>query len=89
MKKKHHKKWNLSRMKQQKEDYRQQIELQCLYIEGTTVTDKWEELKKQIVRSAKQNIGYIKEVPAKKPWITEHMISRMKQRTKWKSINTE
>ena len=57
MKKKHRKKWNLSRMKQQQEDYRQHVELQCLYIEGTTVTDKWEGLKKERVRSAKGNIG--------------------------------
>ena len=39
--------------------------------------------------SAKKNIGIIKQVRAKKSWITGEMIDKMEERRKWKSVNTE
>ena len=54
-----------------------------------TIQDRWEALQENILDSAKKNIGIIKQVRAKKSWITGEMIDKMEERRKWKSVNTE
>ena len=41
------------------------------------------------MESAKSEIGYKKGVTAKKPWVSDEMISKMNERRKWKNVTTE
>ena len=50
------------------------------------VGDKWKDLKYIILKSASNNIGYIKKRRPKKQWITDGMIKKMDERRKWKNI---
>ena len=44
--------------------------------------DKWKDLKEIILKSAGNNIGYIKGNKPKKQWITNGMIKKMDERRK-------
>ena len=48
--------------------------------------DKWKDLKKIILKSASNNIDYIKGRRPKKQWITDGMIKKMDERRKWKTL---
>ena len=60
---------------------------------GTISTDTsdqlWNDIKEVIIKSAEENLGYVKKQAPKKPWITQGMIDKMDERRKWKNINTE
>src|SRR6218665_1769165 len=53
------------------------------------VGDKWKDLKIIILKSASNNIGYIKGRRPKKQWITDGMIKKMDERRKWKNVKTQ
>ena len=45
--------------------------------------------KSTIRKSREKNFGYEARKKPKKPWVTEQMIDKMKERRKWKNVNTE
>jgi len=46
-------------------------------------------LKQVVLTTAATTLGHIKGIRNRKPWITAEMIDKMKQRRKWKSVNSE
>src|SRR6218665_2501200 len=53
------------------------------------VGDKWKDLKEIILKSAGNNIGYIKGRRPTKQWITDGMIKKIDERRKWKNVKTQ
>jgi len=51
--------------------------------------DKWKDLKEIVLKSAGNNIGYIKGNKPKKQWITNGMIKKMDERRKCKNDKTQ
>src|SRR6218665_1380486 len=51
--------------------------------------DKWKDLKEIILKSAGNNIGYIKGRRPTKQLITDGMIKKIDERRKWKNVKTQ
>ena len=56
--------------------------------EGQTVEERWSALKDNILRNAIVHVGYKTRNGAKKPWVTEAMLQKMRERRKEKSKHT-
>jgi hypothetical protein len=52
------------------------------------VKGQWNNIKKCLLDTMSDCVGKI-EKRVRNPWITQEMISKMDERRKWKSINTE
>jgi len=49
---------------------------------------QWKNIKECVLDSISDLVGKV-EKRARKPWITQEMISKMDERRKWKNVNTE
>ena len=49
---------------------------------------QWKNIKEYVLDTIRDLVGKV-EMRAKKPWITQEMISKMNERKKWKNVNTE
>ena len=49
---------------------------------------QWKNIKECVLDTISDLVGKV-ENKARKPWITQEMISKMDERRKWKNINTE
>ena len=76
-------------MKKNSVPFQKSIEESLSISSGIYINERWMEFKQIIVNSAKKEIGYEKRERKKKPWITEEMIVKMDECTKWKSRHTE
>ena len=54
-----------------------------------TVYAEWEKIKNSIRNSAALSIGRVRQSKIRKPWVTVKMINKMRERRKWKRVNTE
>ena len=54
------------------------------------VEDRWQVLKEDsaVIEGAEKNVGYQNTRSARKPWVTDAMISKMDERRKWKNVRT-
>jgi predicted Fe-S protein YdhL (DUF1289 family) len=52
------------------------------------VEGQWNNIKKCLLDTTSDYVGKV-EKRARKPWITQEMISKMDERRKWKSVNNE
>jgi hypothetical protein len=52
------------------------------------VEEQWNYIKKCLLDTMSDWVGKV-EKRARKPWIMQEMISKMDERRKWKSVNTE
>jgi hypothetical protein len=52
------------------------------------VEGQWNNIKKCRLDTISDCVGKI-EKRARKPWVTQEMISKMDEQRKWKSVNTE
>ena len=90
--KKMQEKWNYNKLKNKtiqesfEAEVASKLDKECKH---KPIQDRWKALRENILDSAKKNIGIIKQVRAKKSWITGEMIDKMEERRKWKSVNTE
>ena len=82
-------KWAIDNLRTKEEVFSKGVEESMKCGSGTTVEERWKNLKKTIIESAETHIGYKKGRLAKKPWITSEMLDKMEERRKWKSQNTE
>lgn len=53
------------------------------------VNDQWVRLRDAVQKVGETEIGYRKGPVAKKPWVTEEMLTLMDERRKWKNVNSE
>jgi len=49
---------------------------------------QWNNIKEWVLGTISDLVGKV-EKRARKPWITQEMISKMDERRKWKNVNTE
>ena len=49
---------------------------------------QWKNIKECVLDTISDLVGKV-EKRARKPWITQEMISKMDERRKWKNVNTE
>ena len=49
---------------------------------------QWKHIKECVLDTVSDLVGKV-EKRARKPWITQEMISKMDERRKWKNVNTE
>ena len=49
---------------------------------------QWKNIKEYVLDTISDLVGKV-EKRARKPWITQGMISKMDERRKWKNVNTE
>jgi len=49
---------------------------------------QWKNIKECVLDTISDLVGKV-EKRARKPWITQKMISKMDERRKWKNVNTE
>ena len=49
---------------------------------------RWKNIKECVLDTISDLVGKV-EKRARKPWITQEMISKMDERRKWKNVNTE
>ena len=49
---------------------------------------QWKNIKDCVFDTISELVGKV-EKRARKPWITQEMISKMDERRKWKNVNTE
>jgi len=56
--------------------------------ESGNVEEQWKNIKECVLDIISDLVGKV-EKRARKPWITQAMISKMDERRKWKNVNTE
>ena len=83
------KKWNLEELDRKKQVFQNGIELDVVHLPGSSVLERWTNMKEIVTRNAEKVIGYRKKKCAKKPWVTVDMTDKMAERRKWKNVNTE
>ena len=81
-------KWDIERLKRNSIPFQKSVEDKIKPNSGRNVNKRWTEFKSAILSSAEKEIGYEKK-KARKPWITEEMISKMKERRRWNNKNNE
>jgi len=86
--KKTQRKWDMNIFKVKEEMFRGGIENDVQPSEGQTVEERWSALKDNILRNAIAHVGYKAKNGAKKPWVTEAMLQKMRERRKEKSKHT-
>jgi hypothetical protein len=81
--------WNRDKLKDTNQNFTEKLEQNVLQQNPGNPPDAWKQLKNQVLETAKETIGYRNDVTAKKPWVTEEMLLKMKERRKWKHQSTE
>ena len=87
--KKSQKKWNIKKLKEKEREFNSDILMRLQSTNGQSVDSKWNDLKESMLQSAMKHVGYNEISKIKKPWVTEDMVKKMKERRKWKNVNTE
>ena len=82
-------KWNMDKFKVKAYAFSKGVEEKVRNMKSGTREKKWANLKESNILSAVTHIGYKKGEAAKKPWITEDMMIKMRERRKHKNDNTE
>lgn len=82
-------KWNREKMKRNSTMLQRCIEERVKVNTGMDVNQRWNEFRDTVLCSAKEQIGYEEKVRIKKPWITEEMTCKMKERKSWKNKNSD
>jgi hypothetical protein len=82
--------WDLEKLYTQKQRVQVTLEeeLSAIGRESLNVEVKWNNIKECVLDTVSVLVGKV-EKRARKPWITQEMISKMDERRKWKNVNTE
>jgi hypothetical protein len=81
-------KWNLERIKSKENIVKEVMEQKFSQIDGVTgsVDDNWGKVKETLLDILNNDIGKM-EIAPRKPWITEALIKKMKERRIAKTTN--
>jgi len=82
--------WDLEKLYVQRQRVEDTVEEKLCAIEcdSGNVEVQWKYIKKCVLDTVSDLVGKV-EKRARKPWITEEMISKIDERRKWKNFNTE
>jgi hypothetical protein len=79
----------MAKLKMNEDAFRRGVESGVRPSNGRTAEEKWNALKENILSNARKHVGFKKGRCAKKPWVTEAMLQKMRERRKCKSRHTE
>src|SRR5579864_3117039 len=79
----------MAKLKMNKDAFRRSVESGVRPSNGRTAEEKWNALKDNILSNARKHVGFKKGRCAKKSWVTEAMLQKMRERRKCKSRHTE
>ena len=85
---KKHRRWDMDRFKKNESNFRKAVENAVQSTVDESAEERWYTLKDNILKNAREHVGYRKGKKAKKPWVTEDMLQKMRERRKWKSKHT-
>ena len=82
--------WDLEKLYAQRHRVQDTLEekLGAVGCDSGKVEVQWNNIKECVLDTFSGLVGKV-EKRARKPWITQEMISKMDERRKWKSVNTE
>ena len=82
--------WDLEKLYAQRQRVQDTLEekLGAMGCESGNVEVQWNNIKECVLDTISDLVGKV-EKRARKPWITQEMISKMDERRKWKNVNTE
>ena len=82
--------WDLEKLYTQKQRVQDTLEgkLGAIECDSGNVEVQWNNIKECVLDTLSDLVGKIKK-RARKPWITQEMISNMDERRRWKNVNTE
>jgi type I site-specific restriction endonuclease len=82
--------WNLEKLYTQKQRVQGTLEGKRSVIEcdSGNVEVQWNNIKECVLDTLSDLVGKVEKL-ARKPWITQEMISKMHERRRWKNVNTE
>ena len=82
--------WDLEKLYAQGQSVQDTREekLGAIECESGNVEVQWKNIKECVLDTVSDLVGEV-EKRARKPWITQEMISKMNERRKWKNVNTE
>ena len=82
--------WDLEKIHDQRHRVQDNLEakLGAIECESGNAEMRWKNIKERVLDTISDLVGKV-ENRARKPWITQEMISKMDERGKWKNISTE
>jgi hypothetical protein len=82
--------WDLEKLQAQRQKVHESLEekLRAGDCVSRNMEGQWNNIKKCLLDTMSNCVGKV-EKRARKPWITQEMISKLDERRKWKSVNTE
>jgi hypothetical protein len=82
--------WNLEKLYTQKQTVQDTLEgkLGVIECDSGKVEVQWNNIKECFLDTLSDLVGKVKK-RARKPWVTQEMISKMDERRRWKNVNTE
>ena len=82
--------WDLDKLCAQRQSVQDTLEEKFVLFEceGMSAEVQWKNTKQCVLNNISDLVGKVKK-RARKPWITQEIISKMDERQKWKSLNTE
>jgi len=82
--------WDLEKLYVQRQRVQDTLEEKLCAIEcdNGNIEVQWKNIKECVLDTISDLVGKV-EKRARKPWITQEMISKIDERRKWKNVNTE
>ena len=82
--------WDLEKLYAQRQSVQDTLEekLGASECESENAEVQWKNIKECVLGTISDLVGKV-EKRARKPWITQEMISKLDERRKWKNVNTE
>jgi len=82
--------WDLEKLYAQRQRVQDTLEekLGATGCDSGNVEVQWNNIKECVLDTISDLLGKVNK-RARKPWITQEMISKMDERRKWKNVNTE
>jgi type I site-specific restriction endonuclease len=82
--------WDLEKLHIQKQRVQDTLEgkLGAIECDSGNVEVQWKNIKECVLHTLRDLVGKV-EKRARKPWITQELISKMDARRRWKNVNTE
>jgi len=82
--------WDLEKLYTQTQTVQDTLEgkLGAIECDSGNVEVQWNNIEECVLDTLSDLVGKV-EKRARKPWITQEMISKMDERRKWKNVNTE
>ncbi|PNF29416.1 hypothetical protein B7P43_G07044 [Cryptotermes secundus] len=82
--------WVLEKLYAQRQSMQETLEekLSAVESESRNAEAQWNDIKECMLDTISDLVGKVEKI-ARKPWVTQEMMSKMEERRKWKNVNNE